>query len=105
MGHENSYQIAIKSLFWPKCWIASYNTQEAICFYVKCTKVRAFDAINEMKWKLGLTRNILSWRIFRRCIRYRKRFQKSEKFKIASFFPSSNSLLQNFWIAGSDQFK
>jgi hypothetical protein len=29
MGHENSYQIAIKSLFWPKCWIASYNTQEA----------------------------------------------------------------------------
>jgi hypothetical protein len=31
MGHENSYQIAIKSLFWPKCWIASYNTQEATC--------------------------------------------------------------------------
>jgi hypothetical protein len=30
MGHENSYQIAIKSLFWPKCWIASDNTQEAI---------------------------------------------------------------------------
>jgi hypothetical protein len=30
MGHENSYQIAIKSIFWPKCWIASYNTQEAI---------------------------------------------------------------------------
>jgi hypothetical protein len=30
MGHENSYQIAIKTLFWPKCWIASYNTQEAI---------------------------------------------------------------------------
>jgi hypothetical protein len=29
MGHENSYQIAIKSLFWLKCWIASYNTQEA----------------------------------------------------------------------------
>jgi hypothetical protein len=29
MGHENSYQIAIKSLFWPKFWIASYNTQEA----------------------------------------------------------------------------
>jgi hypothetical protein len=29
MGQENSYQIAIKSLFWPKCWIASYNTQEA----------------------------------------------------------------------------
>jgi hypothetical protein len=32
-GHENSYQIAIKSLFWPKCWIASYNTQEKIFAY------------------------------------------------------------------------
>jgi hypothetical protein len=29
--HENSYQIAIKSIFCPKCRIASYNTQEAIC--------------------------------------------------------------------------
>jgi hypothetical protein len=25
----HSYQIAIDFLFWPKCWIASYNTQEA----------------------------------------------------------------------------
>jgi hypothetical protein len=31
VGHENSHQIAIKSLFWPKCRIASYNTQEAKC--------------------------------------------------------------------------
>jgi hypothetical protein len=30
VGHENSYQIAIKNLFCPKCRIASYNTQEAI---------------------------------------------------------------------------
>jgi hypothetical protein len=36
MGHENSYQIAIKSLFWPKCWIACYNTQEAT--YTKLNK-------------------------------------------------------------------
>jgi hypothetical protein len=27
-GHENSYQIAIKSLFCTKCRIASYNTQK-----------------------------------------------------------------------------
>jgi hypothetical protein len=45
VGHENSYQIAIKSLFWPKCWIASYNTQEAISPSVHWWELRMWSLL------------------------------------------------------------
>jgi hypothetical protein len=47
VGHENFYQIAIKSLFWPKCWIASYNTQEA-----KCWLYNLLGIFHTMEWPL-----------------------------------------------------
>jgi hypothetical protein len=54
VGHENSYQIAIKSLFCPICRIASYNTQEAT--YSNITSIYVFQYSSD--WPANISKRI-----------------------------------------------